>query len=382
MTSLLRPFQRWLAPAFIAVLMVPSLGMLFTRRQAQSVIEKRMLAPTPAWPTGVGGWLELPRRLDDYLNDHFAFRPFLTAQGNQLRWRLGGQLNGGAVLRGSGDWLFLQDNLPNVTGGLVRRDTVKTYASFVCDMNRRLSARGTRMVFSMAPSPAAIYPESLPAWVPRGRPTAYDLILERTNACGVASVDLRPALLAAKAGGSLYYHRDTHWTEKGALIAYDALVRALGKPDWVVTADRLTWRRGPEDRADLAAMSGLSTLRPLMMDIPDLSALDKGVERTPIPGLVASGVPAGFIERTGREGPTVLVIGDSYSADFLSPYFVAHAGRFAWVHHQWCRFDWNVFDVVKPDYVILMPADRWAACKKGARPLHIPTDENAPAPSA
>ena len=372
MTSLLQPLRRWLAPLFILALAAPSLGMLFTRSQHLSTLEKRMLATAPAWPDSLAAGLSLPRRVDAYLQDHFAFRPFLTAAGNRLRWRLGGQVGGGSVLRGEGDWLFLRDNLLDVTGGLVRRNVAEDYGAFVCDMDRRLKARAIPMVFSMAPSPAAIYPEALPGWVPRGRPSDYDLIVERTRACGVATVDLRPALLAAKPGGSIYYRRDTHWTEKGALIAYDRLVQKLGKPDWTLAPDRLAWRQGPEDRSDLASMSGVTGLRPLAMTVPDLSTLGTYAQREPIRGVTEDVQHLGFIDKTGRAGPTVLIVGDSYSADFLPPFFAAHVGRFAWTHQEWCRFDWNVFDAVRPDYVILMPADRWAACRKGARPLHMP----------
>jgi hypothetical protein len=55
----------------------------------------------------------------------------------------------------------------------------------------------------------------------------------------------------------------------------------------------------------------------------------------------------------------------------MPPYFASAVGRFAWIHQQWCGFDWRVFDVVKPDYVIVMPADRWAACSKGRRPHNM-----------
>jgi hypothetical protein len=60
-----------------------------------------------------------------------------------------------------------------------------------------------------------------------------------------------------------------------------------------------------------------------------------------------------------------------YTQDFMPPYFAAHVGRIAWIHHRWRRFDWTVFDRVEPDYVVFMPADRFASCAKGARPLHL-----------
>ncbi len=320
----------------------------------------------------MSAWLSWPRAVDAYLDDHFAFRLLLTSAANNLRWKLGGQLDGGAVVRGRADRLFLRDNLLNVSGGTVREDVAEDYGAFVCDLNRRLTARAVPMVFSMAPSPAAIYPEDLPDWVPRGRSSAYDLILDRTRVCGVAAVDLRPSLRAAKPGGSIYYHHDTHWTQKGALIAYDQLVTALKRPDWRLDQRQLSWRRTVEDNSDLLHLSGVASPQREMMDRPDLTATSASLTRGLLNGIADYPGRAGFIDTTGHAGPTVLFIGDSYSADFMPPYFAAHVGRFAWIHQQWCRFDWRVFDVVRPDYVVLMPVDRWASCEKRGRPLHMP----------
>jgi hypothetical protein len=348
--------------------MVPSVGMVLSGVQSRSITENRMLAPPPGWPHSPAQWRAMPRAVDAYLADHFAFRRLLTTAADRLHWQLGGQITGGTVVRGREGRLFLRDNLLDVTGGVVNLKAVADYSGFVSDMNARLAARSIPMVFSMAPSPAAIYAEALPDWVPRGEPSAYDLILARTRTCGVKTVDLRPPLLAAKPSGSIYYHRDTHWTPKGAWIAYNALTTALGRPDWRIPHDRLAWLRTPEQSQDLARLAGVTDLGDEMMDAPALAKRTESLNAKPIDGIEDHGPRAGFIDETGRPGPTVLFIGDSYSADFMPPYFANSVGRFAWIHQQWCGFDWRVFDAVKPDLVIVMPVDRWASCNKGNRP--------------
>ncbi|MHB8285366.1 MAG: alginate O-acetyltransferase AlgX-related protein [Caulobacteraceae bacterium] len=372
MVGLLPRVQRWLAPLVVAALMVPSAGMLFTSVQSRSTAENRMLAAAPAWPRTLAGWRALPRGVDAYLADHFAFRQVLTAAANQLHWRLGGQLDGGAVVRGKDDRLFLRDNLLDITGGVINTRVADDYSRFVCDMNAKLTARALPMVFAMAPSPAAIYPEALPDWVPRGRASASDRILARTKACGVAAVDLRPPLLAAKPSGSIYFHHDTHWTPKGALIAYNALAMALKRPEWRVDVHQLVWRRTHEQNQDLARLSGAGNLPVEPMETPDLTARTDSLHEGLMNGVSDYGARASFIDETGHPGLTVLVIGDSFSADFMAPDFAAAVGRFAWIHQQGCGFDWRVFDAVKPDYVILMPTDRFASCSKGRRPHNWP----------
>jgi hypothetical protein len=372
MTALLPAWRRWLAPIVIAVLLVPSVGMLFGRIQTRSAAENRMLAPAPAWPTSLSAWLAFPRAENAYLSDHFAFRRLLISADNELHWRLGGQIDGGEVLRGKADRLFLRENLPIVTGAEVRPNTVNTYSALICALHDQLAARSVPMVFAMAPSPAVIYPEDLPGWVPHGAPSEADLIFAQAKACGVKTVDLRPMLLAAKPGGSIYYHHDSHWTDKGALIAYNALVQGLGRPDWMTPPDSLHWREVPENIADLARMSGATDLPTETMQAPDLTAQRQSLSEGIIDGLDDSMAHSNAISSTGHPGPTVLIIGDSYAQDFMPAYFAPHVGRIAWIHHQFCRFDWTVFDRVKPDYVIFMPADRAASCKRGARPLHMP----------
>jgi len=346
--------------------------MVFARVQTRSAAENRMLAPAPGRPTSLAAWPTLPRAVNAYLSDHFAFRRLLISTDNQLHWRLGGQIDGGEVLRGKGDRLFLRENLLIVTGADVRPRAVNTYSGLICTLHDQLAARSVAMVFSMAPSPAVIYPEDLPNWVPHGAPSDADLLLAQIAACGVKAVDLRPALMAAKPGGSIYYHHDTHWTEKGALIAYNTLVQALGRPDWITPANSLHWREVTESFGDLAHMSGATDLPTEAIKAPDLTAQRQSLRESIIDGLDETMAHSNAIASTGHPGPTVLIIGDSYTQDFLPPYFAAHVGKIAWIHHPWCRFDWTVFDRIKPDYVIFMPADRSASCAPGARPLHMP----------
>ena len=40
----------------------------------------------------------------------------------------------------------------------------------------------------------------------------------------IPAVDLRPALIAAKAEGKVYRMNDTHWTALGAVAAFNAIV--------------------------------------------------------------------------------------------------------------------------------------------------------------
>jgi len=65
---------------------------------------------------------------------------------------------------------------------------------------------------------------------------------------------------------------------------------------------------------------------------------------------------------TGRDGPTVLVIGDSFTRGFWQDYFGLHAGKYIWMHHELCGFAVSVVERYAPDVVILAPAERQMFC--------------------
>ena len=70
-------------------------------------------------------------------------------------------------------------------------------------------------------------------------------------------------------------------------------------------------------------------------------------------------------------GPTVLVIGDSFSGMFGTPALL-HAGQFVWVYHKFCGFEWKWVDEFHPDYVWYIPTERLIPCWPGVRPKGLP----------
>jgi hypothetical protein len=64
---------------------------------------------------------------------------------------------------------------------------------------------------------------------------------------------------------------------------------------------------------------------------------------------------------TGRAGPTVLVIGDSFTRVFWQDNFSLDAGKYVWMHHELC-FGISVVERYSPDIVILAPAERQMFC--------------------
>lgn len=177
---------------------------------------------------------------------------------------------------------------------------------------------------------------------------------------GVAAVDLRPPLLAANSVHPTYRRTDTHWNQLGALVAYNAVVEALREPGWAIDPDRVLRGFQSVPGGDLARLLAVST------GVTDEDArIDLSSYRPPL--LQISKIDTQFesggdLIDTGRQGPTVLVIGDSFTRGFWQDYFSLHAGKYIWMHHESCGFAIGVVEAYRPDIVILAPAERQMFC--------------------
>ncbi len=190
---------------------------------------------------------------------------------------------------------------------------------------------------------------------------------QQVRGCGVSAVDLRPSLRAAKDVGQLYRRTDTHWTALGALIAYNRVVAAMGRPDFAIPLAGVRWTSATRLDGDLPRYAGRSPIPETVMS-PDILQLPESARHTTLSGFHAKLEPSSI--SSSVSGPTVLIIGDSFTAFYFPAYFAHFVSRVVWMHQEDCRFDWNVVASVKPDIVLLMPTERFARCPGGGRPVN------------
>ena len=355
--------RRYLAAIALAMLALPALGMLVAPYETQSVMERRRLAPAPSVPAAPEGWALLPRRLDAWFGDHFAWRGDLVRTAFALQARAGLRSPEGVdVVRGKGGWLLLRQGLLEAAGAETDPAEARRYGAFVCGVQQDARARGVRFLFAPAPSTVEVYPEAAPAWLKLAHPTQPERVLQAARSCGAPTLDIRPAMLAAKPlGEPLYQHHDSHWTNAGALVAFNGVADALGQP-WAIDAAALKWRPGKPVDSDLVRLSGAldlpQELAPEPPEGPD-SAPGKGL----LKDLQVDPYPPPFFQPAASPHPVVLVIGDSYTADFWPQYFRRAGVTLAWTNQAACRFDRRIYDRVKPDIVVLAPVSRLESCR-------------------
>ncbi|HET9018636.1 MAG TPA: hypothetical protein VFN46_03565, partial [Acetobacteraceae bacterium] len=330
----------------------------------------------PGWPAG---WRDLPRflnRLDLYLRDHFWLRPALI-HGHALLanflLRNGDEL----VFIGAHGHFFLrgEDAIAQSAGRMVRPSWITATADMLAEMRAELAAHGARLLVAVPPNAATIYPEDLPKWArDDGRPTEYDLLYAALAARGVATLDLRPVLRAAKAQGRVYLRHDTHWSPRGALAGYDAIVAAASLPDWRLAPEATLSPPVPLVGGDLARMLGLPHD---VADAVPMLALPPGHE-TQLSDEKGTATFEETRDPSGRpeNGPLIVVIGDSFT-DYFGRLVNARHARFVWMHHHYCRFDWNLLRALQPAQVWYLPTERQMLCYPGYAPSGLGATSSA-----
>ena len=165
-----------------------------------------------------------------------------------------------AVLVGrDGRMFYLGEDAVRQSAGLVLRDQrVADTVALIKAMRDELRSRGVGFIVAPPPNAATVYQDDLPGWAQNGgKRTEYDMLLGGLAAEGVKAVDLRPVMKKASAEGPAYYRHDSHWTARGALAAYNAIVEADGRPDWRIDPGAALTPLSERKGGDLARLLGV-----------------------------------------------------------------------------------------------------------------------------
>lgn len=355
---MLLAYRRYWAIYLVTLLAVPLLtGIEFPNGVILPPSDNRTLSSFPKRPETGAEWLALPISLTNYLRDHFGLRNELIFAHSELTGSVLASGNGQVLIGADGALFYRQENmLEQSAGALFRGDRIASSADIIAKAGAAARLRGIKFLFAPPPNSSTIYPERLPTWARNpGVPTEYDAVLSALAARGIFTVDLRPPLLRGKKEGVVYYRYDTHWTPRGALAAFNAIAIADGHADWVLDERHALLSATAFRGGDLAKMLSLS------------EAVSESVEPLALPnGEIhrVSDPPSATFEAHSKNavGPTIMVVGDSFTQSLFTPLTLAHAGRFIWTHHLGCGLDWKWVEFFHPDEIWWMPTERALIC--------------------
>jgi alginate O-acetyltransferase complex protein AlgJ len=247
-------------------------------------------------------------------------------------------------------------------GLIVRDQKVADSANLLAETRDALEKQGIAFFVVVLPSTSSIYEGDLPIWAQsHGRKTEYDLFLQDLADRGIKTVDLRPTLKETASEGKAYLLHDSHWTARGAVAGFNAVVEADSHPDWRLDPAKALGPAQERKGGDLARLIGeqdevTETAEPL--------ALPAGGKQE----ILSQDLMPAYMITTGKPGPTILVVGDSFTASFFPPMLAQHVGRAIWAHYgtHGCSFDWSLIEKYHPDEVWWAPVERALICESRA----------------
>jgi hypothetical protein len=350
---------------FAAGIATPLLANLRGQDGADAEVENRALAPFPTlaavdpkdghprstW-TAITAYLP---GLDAWFSDHFGFRAWLVRWQAESRYFGLGVSPTSAVVKGRNHWLFYADD-----GGMddftnekpMPPELLTAWRQTMFRARDWCRAHGIAYVFTIAPDKHAIYPEQFDPNIRQlSSLSRIDQVMTATIDTGVV-VDVRQAVMAGKKTERLYHVTDTHWNSRGAFLAYQQLITAIG---YQVPGVGPAWPRSDFEASsrvvlgqDLAGMMGLKR----SLSEEDLRLTPKHqryVVVEPANTAASAGEARIVTEIPGSELPRAVMFRDSFTSA-LAPFLSEHFSRIVYLWQN----DFDAEEVLKehPDIVI------------------------------
>jgi len=273
------------------------------------------------WVEGLKGYQAAPERVDvtwenlkmgryqDYaeqrLLHELRLKPFFIRLDNELRYQLFGEFTLPDISQGREGWLYNPQSIEVWKGEdrLNLPSLEEKMEGLAHSIEKLRQNQGPELLFLLAPSKAAVYPEYLPENVGRVRDSlsSYYSFIRLIRKYNIPHLDTYPLFLEWKkqASNHAFTKGGVHWSQQASYEVWDTLYRrveemtCLDLPDYSYGEPVHTQRPNERDR-DLADAANLL-----------FSSL---VEETYV-------YPKVEVEESG-ERPKVLVIGDSFFWNF------------------------------------------------------------------
>lgn len=208
---------------FLIFCLFPFAGMFVN--PTNETTENRRLAEFPSWTKNGTLNSNFMQELGTYFEDHFAFRPYLVSFDAEIQSKLFQVSNVDTVTVGKDGWLYYSSSLDDYMG----RNRLSNRGIFDASNNLRIlqqyvEQNHASFFFTVPPNKNSLYGEHMPYYYKRcvDQHTNLNELESMMKQSGVHYVDLYSVF--SKQKETLYLKRDSHWNEKGALIAYNSIL--------------------------------------------------------------------------------------------------------------------------------------------------------------
>ena len=212
----------------LALCLIPSVGAVF-RPSTEPIGNERKASPPSLTDDSGSVDLSFFNKLGEYFEKTFAFRAEAITADERIQAGLFRSSGVDTVIAGADGWLYYTSTLDNYLG----RDTLtqREINGTIHNLNlirAYTEEQGADFIFTVAPNKNTLYPEHMPYYHSVKVSDTHDRDLLNAALSGSDMyVDLFS--LFAEQDEVLYFARDSHWNNKGALLAYDRILTAAGK---------------------------------------------------------------------------------------------------------------------------------------------------------
>ena len=241
--------NRIVITVFLLFCLIPSLGMaVFGESEAGA---NEVLAKFPEL-TDKNGVLNCDylSEVSDWAGDRFAFRQQMITAWSRINAALFRTSAEDKVVMGNNGWLYFSDSLNDYVGLSLEDQKLEAIARNIALIQEYVESKGAGFVFTIAPNKNSIYPEYMPGYVPHADGSSNTKkLMPYFEKYGIAYADLFSVISAENE--TLYFRTDSHWDNKGAALAADAILTGLGRDSAFFNSE---FSKGEEHKGDLYEM--------------------------------------------------------------------------------------------------------------------------------
>ena len=211
------------------MMLIPSVGALFDKRNEKIGNEIETQLPSIVTEDNSFNTKLLPS-LGEYYETHFAFRPELITLDAKIQANVFSTSNIPSVVTGKNGWLYYSSSVGDFTGeSTLSERQIKGVVHNLEIINEFAERNNAKFIFTVSPNKNTLYGENMPYYYTEGQNEKNrDLLNAELADSEVDYVNLFD--LFENENETLYFKTDSHWNNKGALLAYREISEHTGLP--------------------------------------------------------------------------------------------------------------------------------------------------------
>jgi alginate O-acetyltransferase complex protein AlgJ len=310
--------------------------------------------------------IQFPADFTSWFNDNLGFRDDLVEANSLLQYDIFGNLTKSDTIVGKNNWLYYvtPDIIKDYQNlDLPTQQQLAGWSNSLVKVNNYLKSNNIPYIYNLDLDKKTIYPENYPSSILKvGNVSSTNMFLDylRSNT-GLDFFTPESQLLAAKSSEQVYYQNEdnAHWNANGIFIGYQQLmshvktyfpnIKVLSKDDFKITTQKVetkVYNSVPFYENDsiytykypATAVETFGDLDTLNLTYPWLNYTYENIDN--------------------KNLPTVLVFGDSYTDNWMLPYFAQSFSKVIFVHTENIDRLQYLVDIYHPNLVIFEEVER------------------------